>query len=115
MKKLLKIFLVLILMIRVGELSAKEAGLGAAPSRLSFSPTDFLKKGFRTAPWVKDPFFPETNELKLTGLISQELAFINGKWLREGDVIEGYIVKSINPGSVTLAKNYETLVLKMQE
>lgn len=82
--------------------------------RLTWGPYAFLEKGLRTAPWVKDPFFPESNGFKLSGIISNELAFINGKWLRHGDLIDGYTVRQIAPSQVTLMRKSEIVVLKME-
>jgi hypothetical protein len=83
--------------------------------RLTWAPYAFLEKGLRTAPWVKDPFFPQMNGLKLSGLISGEAAFINGKWFKRGEEIEGYRVGEISSTSVTLSRRSEVVVLKMEE
>jgi hypothetical protein len=71
--------------------------------------------GFRSAPWIRDPFFPEQRKFNLKGIISSELAYINGKWVQEGDKIEGYIVREIGTRSVALVKHAEIVVLKLEE
>lgn len=83
-------------------------------TRLTWGPYAFLEKGLRTAPWVKDPFFPDGNGFKLSGIISNELAFINGKWFRTGDAVDGYTVHHIAPTEVTLTRKTEIVVLKME-
>jgi hypothetical protein len=99
------------MMMLVGLAAADTAAKG---SRLTWGPYEFLEKGFRTAPWVKDPFFPEMNGLKLSGIISNEMAYINGQWFRRGDKVEGYLVREISGTQVTLTKRSEILVLKME-
>jgi len=84
-------------------------------TRLSWGPYDFLKQGFRNAPWINDPFFPESRTLKVTGLVSDEMAYINGQWYKVGDKIEGYTIRSIRPEGVTLARANELLHLKLKE
>lgn len=84
-------------------------------TRLSWGPYEFLKQGLRNAPWVNDPFFPEARAFRLQGLISNEMAFINGQWYRLGDNLDGYILKSIRPEGVTLTKRTEVLLLKIKE
>lgn len=83
--------------------------------RLTWAPYSFLEKGLRSVPWVKDPFFPEVNGFKLSAVISRELAYINGRWMRVGDELEGYVVREIQPSGVTLTKRTEVLTLKMEE
>lgn len=83
--------------------------------RLSWGPYEFLKQGLRNAPWVNDPFFPEARAFRLQGLVSDEMAFINGQWYRLGDNLDGYVVKSIRPEGVTLTKRTEVLLLKIKE
>ncbi len=83
-------------------------------TRLTWGPYAFLEKGLRTAPWVKDPFFPDVNGFKLSGIISNELAFINGKWFRAGDAIDGYTVRQIAPTEVTLTRKSEIVVIKLE-
>lgn len=84
--------------------------------RLTWSPTKFLEEGYRSAPWVKDPFFPELNVFRLSGVISNELAYINGKWYRLGDKISSYFVKQIAADGVVLMDRVgATLTLKMEE
>ncbi len=84
-------------------------------SRLSWGPYEFLMKGFRNAPWIHDPFFPETKIFRLSGIISDEMAFINGKWFKLGERIEGFEVKKISAEGVTLARRGEVIVLKIAE
>jgi len=84
-------------------------------TRLSWGPYDFLKQGFRNAPWINDPFFPESRTLKVTGLVSDEMAYINGQWYKLGEKIEGYTIRSIRPEGVTLARANELLHLKLKE
>jgi hypothetical protein len=81
--------------------------------RYSWGPQEYLKSGFRSAPWVRDPFFPSQKKFKLKGIISGELAYINNRWVREGDKLEGYTVKSITAESVALMKQAELVVLKI--
>jgi len=82
-------------------------GSKADKERLSWSPYDHLRKGFRNAPWIRDPFFPHQKRFHLTGIISNELAYINGRWLQEGDEVNGYVVKTIHRRQVTLAREIE--------
>ncbi len=98
-------------------LSAAAAGWADASKqhRLTWAPYPHLEKGLRSVPWVKDPFFPELNGLKLSGIISNEMAFINGRWLRPGEEVDGYLVKEIQPDQVTLSRRSEILVLKMED
>jgi len=91
-----------------------EKGTGTDPDRLSWLPSDYLQKGFRNAPWIHDPFFPDEGEYKLSGVISNEMAFINGRWLRIGESIGGFKVKSISPRGVTLNRRGEVVVLHME-
>ena len=83
--------------------------------RLSWGPYEFLEKGFRNAPWVSDPFFPEARSFQLQGLVSDEMAYINGQWYRVGEKLEGYTIKSIKPEGVTLMKRTELMLLKIRE
>jgi len=83
--------------------------------RYSWGPQSFLKSGFRSAPWVRDPFFPNQKKFLLKGIISGEMAYINNRWVREGDTLEGYTVKSISPESVALAKQAEFVILKIRD
>lgn len=82
---------------------------------LSWAPLDFLKKGYRSAPWVYDPFYPTAREFRLEGIISSEQAFINGRWIRQGEVVDGYEVKSITAAGVMLKRHAEILILKIGE
>lgn len=84
-------------------------------TRLSWAPYNYLRQGFRNAPWINDPFFPESRMLTVTGLVSDEMAYINGHWYKIGEKIEGYTVKSIRPEGVTLARANELLHLKLKE
>lgn len=86
---------------------------GERKDRLSWSGSDFIKSGFRNAPWIRDPFFPEEKKVKLSGIISGELAFVNGRWVKQGDSIDGYLVKTISPNEVILTKQAEVLVVKL--
>lgn len=81
--------------------------------RLTWAPMDHFRKGFQNAPWVKDPFFPENNELRLSGVISKQYAFINGKWYRAGDRVEGFTVRQIEPKSVVLSKGTDLRTLTL--
>jgi hypothetical protein len=83
--------------------------------RLSWSPYEYLRQGYRNAPWVKDPFYPEQNGFRLSGVISNEMAFINGKWLRVGDKIDGFEVRSITGKGVTLRRQGELIVLRIEQ
>lgn len=83
--------------------------------RLSWAPFDFLKQGYRNAPWVKDPFYPEGDSLRVMGIISNEMAFINGQWLHPGEKVSGYVIKKIGPNGVVLTRNSEILLLKLDE
>jgi hypothetical protein len=87
----------------------------AEKSRYSWGPQEYMKNGFRSAPWVRDPFFPSQKKFLLKGIISGELAYINNRWLREGDTLEGYTVKRINSQSVALSKQAELVVLKIHD
>lgn len=82
--------------------------------RLTWAPYGFLEKGLRTAPWVKDPFFPESNVFKVSGIIAHEMAFINGSWYRVGQEIDGFRVREITASAVTLTRSAQILVLKME-
>lgn len=79
--------------------------------RLTWGPIDFLSQGFATAPWVRDPFYPAERPMTLGGVISNELAYINGQWVRPGETIEGYKVKSISTKGVTLVRGGDSLLL----
>lgn len=83
-------------------------------TRLSWGPYEFLEKGFRSAPWVNDPFYPETRSYEVLGIVSDEMAFINDKWFRVGESIDGYTVKSIRPEGVTLGRRDELMFLKLR-
>jgi len=84
-------------------------------TRLSWAPYEYLKQGFRNAPWINDPFFPESRTLTVTGLVSDEMAHINGRWFKVGEKIEGYTIKSIRPEGVILSRANELLQLKLKE
>ena len=92
------------------------AALGGAVTearKCSWAQDSYVRKGVRNLPWVRDPFFPTEQKFKLAGIISGELAFINGKWFRKGDVIHGYRVTVVMQDSVSLAKEGEVLNLRM--
>ena len=84
-------------------------------NRHSWGPTEYLKKGFRTAPWVRDPFYPGQKKFSLKGIISNELAYVNGRWVREGDRVDGYTVRSVGTNSVALSKHAEMVIVKLDE
>lgn len=84
-------------------------------SRFTWKPGDHFKEGYRNAPWVRDPFFPDTKDFRLAGVISNEYAYINGSWLRVGETIEGYTVRKIAHDEVVLARNAETILLRLSE
>jgi hypothetical protein len=89
--------------------------LGAdSAARLSWGPYEFLEKGFRNAPWVNDPFYPETRSYEVMGIVSDEMAFINDRWFRVGEKIDGYVVKSVRPEGVTLGRRDELMFLKLR-
>ncbi len=83
--------------------------------RLSWGPYEFLQKGYRNAPWVNDPFYPEARAFLLMAMVSDTMAFINGRWYRLGENLEGYLVKSIRAEGVTLTKRDEILLIKIKE
>lgn len=82
--------------------------------RLTWAPYGFLEKGLRTAPWVKDPFYPESNVFKVSGIIAHEMAFINGRWYRPGEQLDGFRVREITASTVTLTRLSQILILKME-
>ncbi len=84
-------------------------------TRLSWGPYEYLKQGFRNAPWVNDPFYPEARILRVSGMVSDEMAYINNQWYRLGDVVQGYTVKSIKPEGVSLVRQNELLLLKVKD
>ena len=96
-------------------LSTAQAAEKPKLAMLSWAPLDFLKKGFRSAPWVYDPFYPMAREFRLEGVISSEQAYINGRWLRIGEAVDGYEVKSISPQGVMLKRHAEIVILKIGE
>jgi hypothetical protein len=83
--------------------------------RYSWGPSEYLKRGFRTAPWIRDPFYPDQKKFSLKGIISNELAYINGRWVREGDKIDGYMVRSVGANSVALSKQAEMVILRLHD
>ncbi len=85
----------------------------SAPERLTWAPRDFLKQGYLNAPWVKDPFYPQGDEFKLSAVISDELAYINGKWYSPGEFINGFLVKEIKNNEVILTRRGRIVVLKL--
>lgn len=105
----MKVFLFLILSISAG------ADTITPTRRFSWNQEQYVKKGVRTLPWVRDPFYPTEQKFKLAGIISGELAFINGKWFRKGDRIQGYQVRMVMQDAVSLAKDGEILNLRMGE
>lgn len=88
---------------------------GEDPNRLSWSHYDYLKGGFNNVPWVRDPFFPQEKKFRLSGIISAELAFVNGKWVKQGDFLDGYVVKSVTQNTVALMKQGELVLLRLHE
>jgi hypothetical protein len=96
-------------------LSAQAVSGNPTVPRLSWGPYDYLKQGYRNAPWVKDPFYPEAKTYKIMGIISDQMAYINGKWLAPGDKLDGFTIKTISPQGVTLVRNSEIMVLKLKE
>lgn len=104
-----------------GVVTGMEAGLGTMKlhtqikTKLSWAPLEFLQKGYRNAPWVSDLFYPNSRGMMVSGIISDEMALINGKWLKVGDDVDGYKVKSIKPEGVTLSRRSELLLLKMRD
>lgn len=81
--------------------------------RLSWGPKEFLTKNIESVPWVNDPFYPIQKRAIVTGVVSGQMALINGKWLRVGERIQGYKVGSIDQRTVTLKKGSETILLKI--
>jgi hypothetical protein len=110
-----RLFVVVAAVLSCGRTLAHVEDKAEAAQRLTWAPMAFLRQGFRSAPWVRDPFFPAEEPFKLAGIISQELAFINGKWVREGDEVDGFKVKDIESEKVTLVRRSETIVLKLRE
>lgn len=104
-----RFFTIALLMSRIATADPTET------TRLSWSPYDFLKEGYRNAPWVKDPFYPESGIFEVSGIISNEMAFINGQWRHPGDWLNGYLVKEISPKGVVLTRNAEILIVKMKQ
>ncbi|WP_456433457.1 hypothetical protein [Nitratifractor sp.] len=49
------------------------------------------------------------------GAVVNDRAYINGKWLKVGDTIEGYKVDSVDNRSVVLKKGEETVHLFLQK
>lgn len=93
------------------------AGLWAepVPERLSWNLTPQIKAGYRNAPWIRDPFFPDMTKFRVTGIISGELAFVNNKWVRAGDTMDGYLVKRVTREGVVLTKRAEVVRLKLHD
>ena len=87
----------------------------ASEERLSWAPFDFLRQGYRNAPWVKDPFYPQGDVLRLMGIISNDMAYISGQWVHPGEQINGYLVKKISPRGVVLTRNSEIRLLKLDD
>ena len=50
----------------------------------------------------------------LSAIINGE-AYIDGRWVKEGDTIAGYSVKSVKPGEVLLEKNQREIRLFLPE
>lgn len=50
------------------------------------------------------------SKFKLNAIIA-DFAFLNQKWVRNGDFVNGYEIKSIEEKTVTLTKNNETIKL----
>lgn len=92
-----------------------ESLTSALAPRLSWGPYEYLEKGYRNAPWVSDPFYPEARGFELMGYISDEMAFINGQWFRLGEEVDGFTIKAIKPEGVTLTRRAELMLLKMRE
>ncbi len=88
---------------------------GKQIEKLSWTPMEHLMKGYRTAPWLNDLFYPSKNTMHLSGLISGEMAFINGEWYRLGQTIQGYKIMTITGSQVELDKKGEKVTLKMTE
>lgn len=74
--------------------------------------------------WGRDPFFAEGSDpgkfsglpLNLTGIVwdaHMPFAVVNDKVLKKGDVIEGYKVVEIKPGSVVFLTGEETVELQL--
>jgi 2-phospho-L-lactate transferase/gluconeogenesis factor (CofD/UPF0052 family) len=53
----------------------------------------------------------EKREPFLLGAIVNDRAFINGNWHREGDEIDGFVLKAIEPDHVTLSQEDRTVVV----
>lgn len=94
---------------------ATPANVEKNDTRLSWGPYEYLKKGYRNAPWVNDPFYPEGRAFQLMGMISNEMAYINGQWFRLGDTVAGFTIKSIKPEGVTLTKRSEIMLIKIKD
>ena len=83
--------------------------------RLSWTPVEHLKKGYRTAPWFNDPFHPYKSSLALSGIISDQMALINGQWYRVGETVLGYKILSVKASGVQLEKKGDSLTLKVKD
>jgi len=81
--------------------------------RMSFRPRGYLEKGFRNVPWKRDPFFPTSRKFHLSAVISYESAYVNGRWVKKGDTINGFYVKGISSNKVTLVRRQKTIVLTL--
>ena len=95
--------------------TAQAAPPEKADARLSWGPYEYLKKGYRNAPWVNDPFHPEARSFLLMGMVSNEMAYINGQWFRLGDTVGGFVIKSIKPEGVTLTRRSELMLIKIKD
>jgi len=87
-------------------------------SLLSYGATDpntRLSVGIKRKPieqippalWVRDPFYVEPDPIKLSGIISKQMAYINGKWFKVGDEIGEYRIHAILENCV-LVTHYGT-------
>ena len=115
MKPKIVIVLLTLMLVSAGFCRAEGRKPDATNYRLTWAPYGFLEEGFRNAPWVRDPFFPDMNAFRLSGVISNEMAYINGNWYRQGETIEGYAVRDIGAEGVTLARGGSVLILKMEK
>lgn len=83
--------------------------------RFSWGAGEFVRRGYQNAPWIRDPFFPHTSRFQLGAIIAPDLAYINRRWVRVGDELEGFKVQRIAEKEVELAKRREIVVLKIRE
>ena len=68
---------------------------------------------FTTMSWARDPFFPSRDRFELKGIISNQMAFINGRWIKKGERIDDYELAEISLESVTLRQGDENFVLQI--